>query len=127
MCADTCEGHGLDLPQLSEATQARLREFLPAEEIWRGPRVVILSQGLWQRQFGGDSSVVGGPATINGQPYTIVGVLPPFFDFLGGTEAFTPVQPNPAPEMRSTRNLIVIGRLRAGLDPEVGDVLRVLP
>ena len=31
MCADTCEAHGLDLPQLSEATQARLREFLPAE------------------------------------------------------------------------------------------------
>src|ERR1700730_10149725 len=31
MCADTCEAHGLDLPALSEATQARLREFLPAE------------------------------------------------------------------------------------------------
>jgi acyl-CoA synthetase (NDP forming) len=31
MCADTCEAHGLDLPQLSETTQARLREFLPAE------------------------------------------------------------------------------------------------
>jgi acyl-CoA synthetase (NDP forming) len=31
MCADTCEARGLDLPQLSEATQARLREFLPAE------------------------------------------------------------------------------------------------
>ena len=31
MCADTCEAHGLNLPQLSEATQARLREFLPAE------------------------------------------------------------------------------------------------
>jgi acetate---CoA ligase (ADP-forming) len=31
MCADACDGHGLDLPQLSEATQTRLREFLPAE------------------------------------------------------------------------------------------------
>ncbi|HWW85537.1 MAG TPA: ABC transporter permease [Vicinamibacterales bacterium] len=92
------------------------REFRRDEEQWGGPRVAILTYGLWQRRFGGDSAVVGGPLTINGLPYTIVGVLPPFFNFLGSAELFTPVQPNPVPEMRESRIFVMIGRLRAGVD-----------
>src|SRR5207244_534732 len=91
------------------------REFLPEDERWRGPSVAILSYGLWQRQYGGDTSVVGHPLTINGVSYTVVGVLPPFFNFLGSTDLFTPVQFNPAPGMRSARILIVIGRLKSDL------------
>src|SRR5262249_31715347 len=59
------------------------REFRREEEMWKGPAVVILSYGLWQRQYGGAASVVGQPLTINGVSYTVVGVLPPFFNFLG--------------------------------------------
>ena len=92
------------------------REFSRDEEQWKGPRVAILTYGLWQRRFGGDPAVVGGPLTINGLPYTIVGVLPPFFNFLGSAELFTPVQPNPVPAMRESRIFVMIGRLRAGVD-----------
>src|SRR5262249_22309614 len=92
------------------------REFSSQEEAWQGPKVAILSYGLWQRQFGGDHKVVGGPLTINGLPYTVVGVLPPFYDFLGATELFTPMQPSLAPEMRGIRTLIPIGRIRKGVD-----------
>src|SRR5262249_26471683 len=35
------------------------REFLPDEETWRGPKVALLSHGLWQRQFGGDVAIIG--------------------------------------------------------------------
>lgn len=90
------------------------REFRAEDEIWKAPAVAILSYGLWQRQYGGQASVVGGPLAINGVPYTIIGVFPPFFNFLGSTDVFTPVQSNPAPGMRSARILIAIARLKPG-------------
>jgi putative ABC transport system permease protein len=92
------------------------REFLPEDEAWNGPKVTILSYGLWQRQFGGDPAVVGGRLAVNGVPYAVVGVLPSFFNFLGPTDLFTPVQSNPVPEMRGIRTLIMIGRLKPGFD-----------
>jgi predicted permease len=92
------------------------REFRQEDETWKGPTVAILSYGLWQRQYGGDGSVVGRLLAINGVSYTVVGVLPPFFNFLGATDMFTPVQFTPAPGMRSARILIAIGRLKPELD-----------
>ncbi len=92
------------------------REFRQEDEKWKGPAVAILSYGLWQRQYRGDPSIVGGPLAINGMSYTVVGVLPPFFNFLGATDIFTPVQYNPTPGMRSAHILIMIGRLKPGSD-----------
>jgi predicted permease len=92
------------------------REFRSDEEAWKGPRVAILSYALWQRQCGADPSIVGGALTINAVPYTVVGVLPPFFNFLGPAEVFTPMQANPVPEMRGIRTLIMVGRLKDGVD-----------
>lgn len=89
------------------------REFRREDEAWKGPSVAILSYGLWQRQYGGNPSVVGGPLTINGVSYTVVGVLPPFFNFLGSTDIFTPMQYSPVPGMRSVRTLVMIGRLKS--------------
>jgi putative ABC transport system permease protein len=97
------------------------REFRPEDEAWKGPAAAILSYGLWQRQYGGNPSIVGAPLAINGTLHTIVGVLPPFFNFLGPTDIFTPVQFNPAAGMRSVRTLITVGRLRAGADLKRAD------
>jgi putative ABC transport system permease protein len=91
------------------------REFRAEDEIWRGPPVAILSYGLWQRQYGEKPSIIGEAMKINGISYTVVGVLPPFFNFLGSTDLFTPLQHNPVPGMRSARILIVIGRLKSDL------------
>lgn len=44
-----------------------------------GHLVAILSYGLWQRRFGGDSNIVGHTVALNRQPYTVIGVMPPTF------------------------------------------------
>ncbi len=57
------------------------RAFLPEEDSPSGSRVVILSYGLWQRRFGSDVNITGKPLTLNGESYTVVGVMPPDFQF----------------------------------------------
>ncbi len=57
------------------------RAFLPEEDSPGGSRVVILSYGLWQRRFGSDVNITGKPLTLNGESYTVVGVMPPHFQF----------------------------------------------
>jgi putative ABC transport system permease protein len=56
------------------------RGFLPDEEK-PGTHVVVLSHGLWQSHFGGDLTVIGRLVTINGRPFTVVGVAPATFRF----------------------------------------------
>jgi len=56
----------------------RGRLFLPEEEK-RGTSAVIVSYGLWQENFGGDAKLVGKPISLNGQAYTVVGILPATF------------------------------------------------
>lgn len=57
------------------------RSFTAEEGQWGGPRAVILSHGLWMRQFGADPEIVGSSISLNNVPNEIVGVLPPTFDF----------------------------------------------
>jgi putative ABC transport system permease protein len=51
------------------------RSFLP-EEDQPGSRVAILSYGVWKRRFGGDPAIVGRPISLDGESYTVVGVMP---------------------------------------------------
>ena len=55
------------------------RLFLPEEDRPGGPPVVILSEALWKRRYGGDLSVLGRGVTLDGKAYTVVGVLPASF------------------------------------------------
>ncbi len=57
------------------------RQIRPEEDTPGGPRVVLLSHGVWQRRYAGDPSVVGRTITVNGNPHTIIGVMPPQFQF----------------------------------------------
>lgn len=57
------------------------RTFLPDDEPIGKPPVAVLSYGLWQRRFGGQSSVIGQPVTLNGIKFTMIGVMPPNFQF----------------------------------------------
>src|SRR5918999_1893697 len=66
------------------------RSFLPEEDQDGRDYVVLLGYGLWQRRFGGDSSVVGRTITINGRPHVIAGVMPPRFNFPERGEAWVP-------------------------------------
>ena len=57
------------------------RTFLPADDVPEGPIDVVLGHELWQRRFGGDPGVIGRGMTIEGESWTIVGVMPPGFEF----------------------------------------------
>ena len=53
------------------------RDFLPEEDQPGKDHVVVLTNRFWMRRFGADRDIVGRPIRINGEPYTVVGVLPP--------------------------------------------------
>jgi putative ABC transport system permease protein len=63
------------------ATVLKGRVFSPREGQSGESDVVILSQGLWQRRFGGDDAIVGRQVMLDGRPYLLVGVMPPDFQF----------------------------------------------
>jgi putative ABC transport system permease protein len=56
------------------------RDFQPAEDRFKGPHVTILSDALWRRRFGADGAIVGHQITLDGDLYTVVGVMPRGFE-----------------------------------------------
>lgn len=95
------------------------RSFLPEEEVAGANHVVLLSHGLWQRQFGGDPSLINKAIQLNGESYTVVGVMPPGFRFPTIKDLWVPFVVDPAKEPwrtdRTNRNLAVFGRLKSGV------------
>jgi putative ABC transport system permease protein len=57
------------------------RSFLPEEDTEGGPKAVLISRRLWKGRFGGDLSVVNKPILLNGEKYTVIGVMPAGFPF----------------------------------------------
>jgi hypothetical protein len=57
------------------------RTFVQGEDQPGSEKIVVLSHALWQRRFGADRSVVGRSIPIDGEPYVVVGVMPPAFRF----------------------------------------------
>jgi putative ABC transport system permease protein len=98
------------------------RGFLPEEETSGHNHVVLLSYALWQRQFGGDPSLVEKTIQLNGESYTVVGIMPADFQFTGMRELWVPLVLDPAREPwradRTNRNLSVFGRLKPNVTPD---------
>jgi predicted permease len=96
------------------------RQFSAEESKQNGPRVAMLSDGLWRRKFAGDPSIIGRALSFDGGPITVVGVLPATFDF---ATVFTPgsrvdmFEPLPlSPEINRQGNTVaIIGRLKPGV------------
>jgi putative ABC transport system permease protein len=93
------------------------RTFQPGEDKPGAPRVVVLTYGMWQRSFGGDQGVLGQAITINGDSYTVVGVLPPSFQFaMRAADLWRPYQPTPNQlSRRYMHGTNLIGRLKPGV------------
>ena len=95
------------------------RLFLPDDGDTAAPRAILISEGLWRRRFGGTADVVGRAVVLNGEPATIVGVLPAGFQLAGFSGDFW----RPAlltPEARTSfrgRSLMAMARLRPGVAP----------
>jgi putative ABC transport system permease protein len=52
------------------------RGFTQEEDLPNGPRVAVISQGLWKRRFAGDPRIVGKAISLSGEPYTVIGIVP---------------------------------------------------
>lgn len=84
------------------------RDFSAADETPWAPVVVIISHTFWQRRFNQRPDVVGMPIQVNGEPASIIGVLPEHFAVVYEQDVYLPL--TPAPELQGG----VIGRLRDG-------------
>jgi putative ABC transport system permease protein len=99
------------------------RLFERGEDVPGHENVAIISHALWQRRYTGDRGAVGRQVTVNGKPYTIVGIMPDAFRFPSGLPGeFGPIQVDmwipmlQAPDLaqRGWRNFWVIARLKIG-------------
>ena len=96
------------------------RALIPDDDNPNNTRVVMLSYGLWQRRFGGTNDVLGKALTLNGDSYTIVGVLPPRFVIPNAeTEIMVPLRMDQDPRRneRGSNFLRLLARLKPGVTP----------
>ena len=108
-----------DFLPLLRVTPMLGRNFTPAEDRPGGETTVaILGHGFWQRRFGGSPSALGQTMSLNGTTYTVIGVLPPTFDWGDAPpDLMVPLVPNPA-RSRGDHRIAVIGRLKPGVTLE---------
>jgi putative ABC transport system permease protein len=67
------------------------RDFLPEEDQPGKEHVVILSNGLWQRSFGADKNIIGRMITLDGESYSVIGVMPASFRLYSQDEIWMPL------------------------------------
>lgn len=100
------------------------REFRREDELPKSAPVVILSHALWQRRFNSDSGIIGKAVTLSGRPFTIVGVMPPGVQHVGGdyrsmphgetVDVWGPLELRPQAS-RGSHFCNAIGRLKPGV------------
>ena len=94
-------------------TNALIGRTLLPEDHEQEKRVVVISHGLWQRRFGGDTQIVGRQLTLNTESTTVVGVMPPEFEYPENREVIGPRRDRASdPQMRGGSLFRVVGRLR---------------
>ncbi|HUX33733.1 MAG TPA: ABC transporter permease [Gemmatimonadaceae bacterium] len=99
-----------------EAVRGRL--FRAGEDKPGAPRVVVLSYGTWRSEFGGDPRVIGQTVSLDGNPYSVIGVTPSWMRYPENTELWVPMQFRPDeldPGNRGAHSLDGIARLAPGV------------
>lgn len=95
------------------------RGFLESEDLAGSTEVVVLSDTLWQRLFARDPGVLGRKILLTGRPFTVVGVMPPNFDFPQKSQLWVPLE---FEKMMNSRrryiDLYQVGRLKPGVSLE---------
>jgi len=98
------------------------RTLRPADDVPGNEKVVVLSHGLWQRRFGGDAKVIGRPITLNGESFTVVGVMGAEFLYpIRDIDLAIPLAPDQDPwrHDRDSSNFVrVVARARASTSRE---------
>jgi len=102
------------------------RSFLPAEDKPSAPAVAMISTELWQRRFNGAPSIMGRSVTLAGMAYTIIGVLPPKFQFPFAATDVWLARPSEwsilDPQSRRISPILhIFGRLKSSVDISKAD------
>jgi putative ABC transport system permease protein len=95
------------------------RSFTAEEDHPGSAPVVVISEQFWRSHLNSDRNVLGRSLTLNGRPYTVVGVMPTTFNF-PGTEPISvwPIRTFDTPTARPPYFLVPIGRLKPGVTPQ---------
>ena len=97
------------------------RTFTASEDVPNGPDLVVLGFGLWSRRYASDASIIGKAVTVNGRPYTVLGVMPHDFvlptDFRNPepSQLWMPLQIDPASTDHGSHGLYAAARLAPGV------------
>jgi putative ABC transport system permease protein len=96
------------------------RGFANGEDQAGRNHVALLSYGFWQSHLAGDIGVLGRTARLNDETYTVIGVMPPWFNFPAGTQIWTPLDMSPGRlGGRGSHHWEAIARLKRGIAPSV--------
>jgi putative ABC transport system permease protein len=110
------------------------RNFQPSDDVQNAPKTVILSDGLWHRRFAGDRTLIGREITLDGDRYTVIGVMPHGFDNVlePSAEIWSPLQYDSShvtnfQTMEWGHHMHMVARMRAGVSVEQarGDLTRI--
>jgi putative ABC transport system permease protein len=93
------------------------RTFLPGEDEPGRDQVVVLKHSLWERRFASDPNIVGKTLTLNSKTFTVIGVMPPDFNFpVNGGEMWSPLAFDDKTKLEhGDHNLRVMGLLKPGV------------
>ena len=95
------------------------RTFAGSDDNPSAARVVVLHYSIWKNRFHSDASLIGKTIALSGEGYTVIGVMPPGFDFPAGAELWTPLGRNRSVwDNRGATFLQVVGRLKPGVSVE---------
>jgi putative ABC transport system permease protein len=93
------------------------RDFREEEDAVGAPKVVILSDRLWREKFSARRDILGTEVRLNGTPHTVIGVMPPDFEFPGLSKAWVTLSMDPL-RNRGNHSWAVMGRLKNGVTVE---------
>ncbi|MEW6732501.1 MAG: ABC transporter permease [Acidobacteriota bacterium] len=93
------------------------RDFDSSEDQLNGAKVVILSNGLWQRRFGGDHTIIGRQIILDDDSYSVIGVMPSGFEnvLASSAELWSLLQYDMSQDRAWGHHLRMVGRLRPGV------------
>src|SRR6185503_19364958 len=110
----------LDIPRIAPLMG---RTILASDARAGGERVAVIGYSMWQDRYAGARDIVGTLIRANGQPYTIVGVMPQGFLWPGNAKIWLPYQVDPLATKRGEgQQLQVVARLKAGVSLEAANV-----
>ena len=90
------------------------RTFTHDEDTPNGPKVAVISSGLWKRRFGGDAGLLGRPMLLNGEQYTVIGIMGADYESDPKADVFIPLQPDPN-STNQGHYLLAGARMRPGV------------